>query len=144
MNYSSAISSLNSKLVREEFPLLHQKVNGHPLVYLDNAATTQKPKRVIQSLTDYYAGYNSNIHRGVHTLAEKATHAFEQTRETARDFIHAEHVEEIIFVRGVTEAINLVASSYGQSSIMEGDEVIPVEFEKRTPIHRWRELLNIW
>jgi cysteine desulfurase/selenocysteine lyase len=129
---------LNSKLVREEFPVLHQKVNGHPLVYLDNAATTQKPKRVIQSLTDYYAGYNSNIHRGVHTLAEKATHAFEQTRETARDFIHAEHVEEIIFVRGVTEAINLVASSYGQSFIAEGDEVIISCLEHHSNIVPWQ------
>src|SRR5687767_1091395 len=105
MDYSSVTSSLNSKLLREEFPVLHQKVNGHPLLYLDNAATTQKPKRVIQSLTDYYAGYNSNIHRGVHTLAEKATHAFEQTRETARNFIHAEHVEEIIFVRGDRKSV---------------------------------------
>jgi len=138
MNYSPVISSLNSELVREEFPVLHQKINGHPLVYLDNAATTQKPKRVIQSLLDYYAGYNANIHRGIHTLAEKATHAFEQTRETARDFIHAEHVEEIVFVRGVTEAINLVASSYGQSFIAEGDEVIISCLEHHSNIVPWQ------
>jgi cysteine desulfurase/selenocysteine lyase len=138
MNALPAVLTLNSALIREEFAVLNQKINGHSLVYLDNAATTQKPKRVIQALTDYYERYNANIHRGIHTLAEKATLAFEQTRETARDFIHAAHVEEIIFVRGVTEAINLVASSYGESFIAEGDEVVISCLEHHSNIVPWQ------
>ena len=110
--------------IRQQFPILHQNVNGHPLVYLDNAATTQKPHAVIQALVDYYEGSNANIHRGIHALAEKATRAFEETRITAQQFIGARHKEEIIFVRGVTEGINLVASSYGRHFLKPGDEII--------------------
>src|ERR671912_2256570 len=91
--------------IRTEFPILHQKVNGHNLVYLDNAATSQKPRQVINTLVDYYSGYNANIHRGIHTLAEKATKAYEATRETAKHFINSPSAEQIIFTRGVTEGI---------------------------------------
>ncbi len=138
MNKLFAVSTLDPVLIREEFALLNQKINGHSLVYFDNAATTQKPNRVIHALIDYYQCYNANIHRGVHTLAEKATQAFEQTRETARTFIRAKHVEEIVFVRGVTEAINLVASSYGQSFINEGDEIIISALEHHSNIVPWQ------
>jgi cysteine desulfurase/selenocysteine lyase len=138
MNATDVISNLNTELVRTEFPILDQMVNGRPLVYFDNAATTQKPMSVINALTDYYCNYNANIHRGVHSLAEKATAAFEETRETARAFINASHTEEIIFVRGVTEAINLVASSYGLSFIGEGDEIIISTLEHHSNIVPWQ------
>ncbi|MFZ6008847.1 MAG: aminotransferase class V-fold PLP-dependent enzyme, partial [Bacteroidota bacterium] len=116
----------------------HQQVNGRDLVYFDNAATNQKPKRVIDALVDYYTGFNANIHRGIHTLAEKATKAFEQTREAAKDFIHAESTEEIIFTRGVTEGINLVASSYGRAFVKEGDEIIISGLEHHSNIVPWQ------
>ncbi|HEY5917027.1 MAG TPA: cysteine desulfurase [Chryseolinea sp.] len=138
MNSTTLVSSFNSQVIREEFPLLDQKVNGCPLIYFDNAATTQKPRCVIDALTNYYQQYNSNIHRGIHTLAEKATKDFELTRETARQFIHADAVEEIIFVRGVTEAINLVASSYGMSFINEGDEIVVSGMEHHSNLVPWQ------
>ncbi|MBL7851556.1 MAG: cysteine desulfurase [Cyclobacteriaceae bacterium] len=124
--------------LRKEFPVLDQAVNGHPLVYFDNAATTQKPKSVIQSLVDYYSGYNANIHRGIHTLAEKATRAFEETRESARQFLNAAEREEIIFVRGVTEAVNLVASSFGKMVLRPGDEILVSGLEHHSNIVPWQ------
>lgn len=132
--------NLDIKKIRDEFPVLAQKVNGRPLVYFDNAATSQKPRRVIQALTEYYESYNANIHRGIHTLAEKATRAYEETRATVKDFINAESAEEIIFVRGVTEAINLVASSYGRAFITEGDEVVISAMEHHSNIVPWQIL----
>lgn len=132
------VANLDVDAIRKEFPILHQQVNGRDLVYLDNAATNQKPKRVINALVDYYTGYNANIHRGIHTLAEKATKAYEQTRDTARDFIHARSVEEIIFTRGVTEGINLVASSYGRAFVKEGDEIIISALEHHSNIVPWQ------
>lgn len=129
---------LNAEKLREEFPILHQQVNGRDLIYFDNAATNQKPKRVIDALIEYYTGYNANIHRGIHTLAEKATKAYEQTRHTAKDFINAPSVEEIIFTRGVTEGINLVASSYGRAFIKEGDEIIITNLEHHSNIVPWQ------
>lgn len=130
---------LDIESIRKEFPILHQKVNGHPLVYLDNAATSQKPAQVINALVDYYSGYNANIHRGIHTLAEKATKAFEDSRQAAKDFINAKHIEEVIFItRGVTEAINLVAHSYGRSFIGEGDDIIVTELEHHSNIVPWQ------
>lgn len=129
---------LNVESVRKQFPILHQKVNGHDLVYFDNAATTQKPKAVIEALVDYYSGFNANIHRGIHTLAEKATKAFEDTRTVARLFLHAKHNEEIIFVRGVTEGINLVASSYGRAFLKQGDEIIISGLEHHSNIVPWQ------
>ena len=119
-----ATTAIDIEKIRTQFPVLHQKVNGKPLIYFDNAATNQKPQQVIDALVSYYQGYNANIHRGIHTLAEKATKAFEATRHSMQKFINAKHVEEIIFTRGVTESINLVASSYGRAFLGEGDEVI--------------------
>ncbi|MBI1767908.1 MAG: cysteine desulfurase [Bacteroidetes bacterium] len=124
--------------IRAQFPVLHQKVNGKPLIYFDNAATNQKPKQVIDALSKYYEGYNANIHRGIHTLAEKATKAFEETRHAMQQFVNAKHVEEIIFTRGVTESINLVASSYGRAFLKEGDEVIVSGLEHHSNIVPWQ------
>lgn len=131
-------AAIDVEKIREEFPILHQQVNGRDLVYFDNAATNQKPKRVIDALVEYYTGYNANIHRGIHTLAEKATKAFEQTRNTAREFINAPSAEEIIFTRGVTESINLVAATYGRAFINEGDEIIISNLEHHSNIVPWQ------
>ncbi|MDN5212190.1 cysteine desulfurase [Fulvivirgaceae bacterium BMA12] len=131
---------LDVQKIREEFPILHQEVNGKPLVYFDNAATTQKPIRVINALTEYYSGYNANIHRGIHTLAEKATSAFEDTRKAVKDFINAREVEEVIFTYGTTDGINLVASTFGRANINEGDEVIISSMEHHSNIVPWQML----
>ena len=135
---TSTTISFDLKKIREQFPILHQQVNGHNLVYLDNAATTQKPKQVIQALVDYYSKDNANIHRGIHTLAERATKSFEQTREAAQQFINASTTEEIIFTKGVTEGINLVASSYGRAFINSGDEIIISGLEHHSNIVPWQ------
>lgn len=132
--------SLDVQKIRDEFPILHQEVNGKPLVYFDNAATTQKPLRVIKALTEYYSGYNANIHRGIHTLAEKATSAFEDTRKAVKEFINASEVEEIIFTYGTTDGINLVASTFGRAEINEGDEVIISSMEHHSNIVPWQML----
>ncbi len=131
---------LDVQKIREEFPILHQEVNGKPLVYFDNAATTQKPIRVINALTEYYSGYNANIHRGIHTLAEKATSAFEDTRKAVKDFINAPEVEEVIFTYGTTDGINLVASTFGRANINEGDEIIISSMEHHSNIVPWQML----
>jgi cysteine desulfurase / selenocysteine lyase len=138
MSTVNTVSSIDVEKIRNQFPVLHQQVNGRDLVYFDNAATNQKPKRVIDALVEYYSGYNANIHRGIHTLAEKATKAFEQTRETAQRFINANSNEEIIFVRGVTEAINLVAATYGRAFVNEGDEIIISNIEHHSNIVPWQ------
>src|SRR6476646_3438700 len=106
--------------LREDFPILRQKIHGKPLVYLDNGATSQKPQAVIDALNHYYTAENSNIHRGVHYLSERATTAYEAAREKVRRFINAETEKEIIFVRGTTEAINLVSQSYGRTFLKVG------------------------
>src|SRR3990170_1501754 len=134
----SISTAIDVEKIRKEFPVLHQQVNGRDLVYFDNAATNQKPKRVIDALVEYYTGYNANIHRGIHTLAEKATKAYEQTRETAKDFINAASTEEIIFTRGVTEGINLVAASYGKTFVKAGDEIIISTLEHHSNIVPWQ------
>ncbi|MFZ5972525.1 MAG: SufS family cysteine desulfurase [Bacteroidota bacterium] len=131
---------LSIEEIRREFPVLHQQVNNRDLVYFDNAATTQKPKRVIDSLVRYYEGYNANIHRGIHTLAERATRAYEATREAMRTFINASAAEEIIFTRGVTESINLVAYSYGRAFIQKGDEIIVSALEHHSNMVPWQML----
>lgn len=133
-------SGLDVEKIRKQFPVLHQKVNGRDLVYFDNAATSQKPQIVIDALVDYYKKDNANIHRGIHTLAERATKAYENTRQLVKAFIHAECEEEIIFVRGVTEAINLVASSYGRAFIHSGDEIIISGLEHHSNIVPWQML----
>mgnify|MGYP001806464532 CR=1 FL=1 len=135
---SRILTELDIARLREQFPVLNQQVNGRDLVYLDNAATSQKPRSVINALVDYYTGYNANIHRGIHTLAEKATKAYEQTRETAKHFINAATTEEIIFTRGVTEGINLVASSYAKVFLTKGDEIIISGLEHHSNIVPWQ------
>lgn len=132
------ITAIDTEKIRKEFPVLHQQVNGRDLVYFDNAATNQKPARVINALVDYYSGYNANIHRGIHTLAERATRAYEQTRETAKTFINAASTEEIIFTRGVTESINLVAATYGKAFVNKGDEIIISTLEHHSNIVPWQ------
>jgi len=124
--------------IREQFPILNREVKGKPLVYLDNAATSQKPKRVIDALTDYYTGYNANIHRGIHTLAEEATAAFELTRDTVQQFINASSREEIIFTRGATEGINLVAYTWARQNLKKGDELIISTMEHHSNIVPWQ------
>ena len=137
MQAAKAIT-LDVTKIREQFPVLDQLINGKKLVYLDNAATSQKPLVVINALNEYYQGFNANIHRGIHTLAEKATRAFEDTRIAAQEFINAAHNEEIIFTSGVTASINLVASSYGRAFLKEGDEIIISGLEHHSNIVPWQ------
>lgn len=131
-------SKLNIDKIREEFPILHQEVNGKPLIYFDNAATNQKPKRVIEALAHHYEHDNANIHRGIHTLAERSTAAFEETRKIVAEFIGANETEEIIFTKGTTESINLVASSFGRKFLNEGDEVVISAMEHHSNIVPWQ------
>ncbi len=131
---------LDVERVRADFPILHQKVHGKPLVYLDNAATTQKPKSVIDALDRYYRMDNANVHRGVHTLSERATAGYEKARAKMRDFLNARSTREIIFVRGATEAINLVAQTFGRANVREGDEVLITEMEHHSNIVPWQML----
>lgn len=126
--------------IRKQFPVLERKVKGKDLVYFDNAATAQKPQVVIDALVNYYQQYNANIHRGIHSLAEEATAAFEATRDTVKEFINAKHREEIIFTRGVTEGINLVAATWGRQNIKEGDEIIISGMEHHSNIVPWQML----
>jgi cysteine desulfurase/selenocysteine lyase len=126
--------------VREDFPILKQRIYGKPLVYLDNAATTQKPRTVIDALTSYYTDDNSNIHRGVHALSMRATDAYESVRETVRAFLGAADKKEIIFVRGATEGINLVAATFGAANVGKGDEVVITNLEHHSNIVPWQIL----
>lgn len=130
--------SLDIQKIREEFPILHQEVNGKPLIYFDNAATNQKPKRVIDALSYHYEHDNANIHRGIHTLAERSTAAFEETRKLVAEFIGANESEEVIFTKGTTESINLVASSFGRKFLNEGDEVVISAMEHHSNIVPWQ------
>lgn len=131
---------LDVTALREEFPILAREVHGKPLVYLDNAATSQTPQRVIAAFDDYYGRYNANIHRGLHTLADEATAAFEGTRETVRGFLNAAESREIIFTRGTTEAINLVANTWGRANLTAGDEVLVSRLEHHSNIVPWQLL----
>ena len=131
---------MNAYDIRKQFPILNQDVNGHPLVYLDSAATSQKPQVVIDALEDYYSGYNSNVHRGVHTLGTKATDAYEGAREKVRKFINAESTEEIIFTKGTTASLNLVAASYGRTNVQKGDEIVISYMEHHSNIIPWQQL----
>ena len=126
--------------VRRDFPALHQQVHGKPLVYLDNAATSQKPQVVIDALTAYYSRENSNVHRGVHLLSEKATQAYETGRACVQRFLNAADTREIVFVRGATEGINLVAASYGRTWVGAGDEIIISAIEHHSNIVPWQIL----
>jgi cysteine desulfurase/selenocysteine lyase len=126
--------------IRQDFPILGQQVNGKPLVYLDNAATSQKPQSVIDAIARYYLEENSNIHRGVHTLSDKATQSYEAARTNVQTYIHAAHREEILFVRGTTEGINLVASSWGGRNVQQDDEIIISAMEHHSNIVPWQIL----
>jgi cysteine desulfurase/selenocysteine lyase len=132
--------SLDINVIRQEFPILNREVKGRPLIYLDNAATTQKPQQVLDALMHYYTNYNANIHRGIHTLAEEATAAFEQTRDAVKSFIGAGSREEIIFTRGTTEGINLVAYAWGRKNIQVNDEIIISNMEHHSNIVPWQLL----
>lgn len=134
--------SLDITAIRQKFPVLNQQINGKDLVYLDNAATTQKPQQVIDSLVRYYTTNNANIHRGIHTLAERATSEFEQTREIIRKFINASSTDEVIFTKGTTESINLVASTFGRTRIGKGDEIIISGLEHHSNIVPWQMLVQ--
>ncbi|MCA0971747.1 cysteine desulfurase [Halobacillus litoralis] len=131
---------MDVKAVRDEFPILHQEVNGHPLVYLDSSATSQKPRKVIEKLDEYYRGYNSNVHRGVHTLGTKATDEYEGAREKVRRFINASSTQEVIFTRGTTTAINTVAASYGRANFKSGDEIVITPMEHHSNIIPWQQI----
>lgn len=129
-----------SKDIRNHFPILDQEVNGHPLVYLDSAATSQKPVQVIEALDRYYRFDNSNVHRGVHTLGNRATDGYEGAREKVRKFINAKSTQEVIFMRGTTTAINTVAQSYGRANVSEGDEIVITHMEHHSNIIPWQQL----
>ena len=126
--------------IRQDFPILNETIHGRPLVYLDNAASTQKPKAVLDTLRHVYEHDYANVHRGVHTLSQRATDLFEGAREKVRGFINARKIEEIIFVRGTTEAINLVAQSYGRSKLQAGDEIVITAMEHHSNIVPWQML----
>jgi cysteine desulfurase/selenocysteine lyase len=132
--------NFNIEKIRSLFPVLHQEVHGKPLIYFDNAATTQKPQSVLDALTRYYNHDNSNIHRGAHALADRATRYYEETRETIKDFIHSREAAEIIFTKGTTESINLVASTFGRKFIGKDDEIIISTMEHHSNIVPWQML----
>jgi cysteine desulfurase/selenocysteine lyase len=145
MNTLNPISTAPKKVVdwdllREDFPILDQKVNGHPLIYLDNAATSQKPRAVLEALQRYYERDNANVHRGIHELSNRATAAFEAARARTAGFINARHSEEIIFTRGTTEAINLIAASWGATNLKPGDKILLTEMEHHSNIVPWQLL----
>ncbi len=132
--------TLDVQKIRKDFPILERKVYGKPLVYLDNAATSQKPRQVIDALVNYYEQYNANIHRAVHALGEDATAAYEASREKVRAFINAPNTESVIFTRNTTEAINLVAYSWGRANIHEGDEIVLTQMEHHSNLIPWQQL----
>jgi cysteine desulfurases, SufS subfamily len=132
--------TLDVQKIRKDFPILGRKVHGVPLVYLDNAATSQKPRQVIDALVHYYENTNANIHRAVHTLGEEATAAYEGAREKVRAFINAPSAESVIFTRNTTEAINLVAYSWGRANISEGDEILLTQMEHHSNLIPWQQL----
>ncbi|AKO94590.1 cysteine desulfurase [Priestia filamentosa] len=131
---------MNIHDIREQFPILHQEVNGNPLVYLDSAATSQKPLKVIEAVDKYYREYNSNVHRGVHTLGTRATDGYEGAREKVRKFINASSTEEVIFTRGTTTALNTIAASYGRANVGEGDEIVITYMEHHSNIIPWQQV----
>jgi len=136
--HAAARPGFDIEALRADFPILHQQVNGRPLVYLDNAATTQKPTAVIDSLSHYYRHDNSNVHRGAHALSDRATSAFEQARDAVRAFINAPAREQVIWTRGTTESINLVASSFARSRLQPGDEILVSGMAHHSNIVPWQ------
>ena len=132
----------NIDAIRRQFPILTREVKGKPLVYFDNAATSQKPQSVIDALVNYYTHYNANVHRGIHTLAEEATLAMEKSRDAAQEFINSESREQVIFTKGTTEGINLVAETWGRQNIGAGDEIIVSNIEHHSNIVPWQILIE--
>ncbi|MDD3077069.1 MAG: aminotransferase class V-fold PLP-dependent enzyme, partial [Proteiniphilum sp.] len=144
--YVFDLKDLDINKIREDFPILSREVYGKPLVYLDNAATTQKPRCVMEKITDMYTSVNANVHRGVHFLSQAATDEHEAARRTVAEFVHAASENEIIFTRGATESINLVASSYCRTFCREGDEILITAMEHHSNIVPWQlqaELLGL-
>ncbi|MCH8474529.1 MAG: cysteine desulfurase [Opitutales bacterium] len=133
-------TTLNPETIRRDFPILQQKIHGKPLIYLDNGATTQKPVEVIEAMNQYYREDNSNVHRGIHTLSNRATEAFEQARDTVAQFLHAPCREEIIFTKGTTEAINLVARTWAEQNLKAGDVILLTEMEHHSNLVPWQLL----
>ncbi|MGH9549437.1 MAG: aminotransferase class V-fold PLP-dependent enzyme, partial [Terriglobales bacterium] len=131
---------LDVQKIRKDFPVLERKIDGKPLIYLDNAATSQKPVQVIDAITDYYKNYNANVHRGIHTLSEEATEAYESVREKIRLFIGAKSTKEIIFTRNTTEALNLLAHSWGRHHVLPGDEIVLTGMEHHSNFVPWQQL----
>jgi cysteine desulfurase/selenocysteine lyase len=138
LHHGTSRSGFDVARLREDFPALHQQVHGRPLVYLDNGATTQKPQAVIDAVSEFYRHDNANVHRGVHRLSERATAAYEAARETVGRFLNAADSREIVFVRGTTEAINLVAQSYARPRLEAGDEIVVTELEHHSNIVPWQ------
>src|SRR3981189_3274036 len=135
---SAVAAGFDAARLSKDFPALNQLVHGKPLVYLDSAATSQKPRAVIDAIARYYFEDNANVHRGVHLLSERATEAYEAAREKVRRFVNAAHAHEIVFVRGTTEAINLVAQTYGRSRVRAGDEIVITVTEHHSNIVPWQ------
>jgi len=135
---NEAVKLFDAARVREDFPILKQEVNGHPLVYLDNAATTQKPDAVIDAITHYYRCDNANVHRGAHALSDRATRSFEQARDKVAAFLNSPRPQQVIWVRGVTEAVNLVANSWGRNNLGPGDRVLLPYLEHHSDIVPWQ------
>jgi cysteine desulfurase/selenocysteine lyase len=136
----SQAAPIDVERIRADFPILQRRVNGHPLIYLDNAATTQKPRQVIDALVDFYTHTNANVHRGVHTLSVEATDAYEASRERIAHFVGAQHAEEIIFVRNTTEGLNLVAVSWGRANLKPGDEILASTLEHHSNLVPWQRV----
>ncbi|HIL39554.1 MAG TPA: aminotransferase class V-fold PLP-dependent enzyme, partial [Methylococcales bacterium] len=134
------MSALDVLSIRNDFPVLAQQIRGKPLIYLDNAASSQKPNSVIDAISNNYRFDYANIHRGVHTLSQRSTDSFEGAREKVRAFLNAESIKEIIFVRGATEGINLIAQSYGRSTLGQDDEIIITTMEHHANIVPWQML----
>lgn len=128
------------KMIKTDFPILNQKINGQQMIYFDNAATSQKPQFVIDSLVDYYQNDNANVHRGIYELSERATNAYEQARDKVQNFIHAKKREEVLFTRGTTESLNWLASTYGAENIKQGDEILISYMEHHSNIVPWQQL----
>ncbi|HET6592737.1 MAG TPA: aminotransferase class V-fold PLP-dependent enzyme, partial [Xanthomonadales bacterium] len=137
---ASSGTGLDVDAVRADFPVLERQVHGHPLVYLDTAASAQRPRQVIEAMDDYYRRYNANIHRGVHTLSQEATEAFEQARRRVAEFINAPAAGEVVFTRGTTESINLVAQSFARPRLAPGDQVLITHMEHHSNIVPWQIL----
>src|SRR6266478_5743334 len=137
-----AKKTIDWSALRKDFPILDQKVHGHPLIYFDNAATTQKPRAVIDTLSRFYQQDNANVHRGIHELSNRATAAFEAARHRTAKFINARSADEIIFTRGTTESINLVAQSWGTKELKRGDKILLTEMEHHSNIVPWQLLAD--